>query len=70
MDVSQATSFSEMFYTVASMLDSYSLEVEGLVRQAQTLYTCREFDSLRLVLRFNKNEELCDQSEFYFPGLK
>jgi RecA-family ATPase len=70
LDFTQAANFSEMYYTVSSTLDNYSTEIDTIIRQAEHLYMCREFDTLRLILRFNKQEELCDQSEFYFPGLK
>lgn len=67
---SQATNFSEMYYTVGSLLNSFSYEVDSQLRQAESLYLYREFDTLRVILTFNKNKKLIEQSGFYFPGLK
>lgn len=70
IESSEATNFSEMYYTVSALLDAFSFDVESQLRQAEYLYMYREFDTLRIVMTFNKSKQLADQSGFYFPGLK
>lgn len=60
----------ELYFSMASRLDETAHRLNSQLRSVEVCGNQREEESLRLVLTFDANNRLSDQSGYYFPGLK